>query len=210
MIIEKVASFAGRGLDSVQDLLALRLRMSVEGKEMPALAGLRKSPYTVTTASEIVLADDSEAFEALRRIHKAALVLNKLGVEIDAQVWLFEVGVRSGLLNPLALPIASQAVGPGTWEAWTRLVDLAALGQDLPGGEPSLVELLQLLESTDDRAIAEDTFLTELTARTGWLLEDIETLKTAFAPAFPGGWRDGAMLRKLVDAFALIGTCWHA
>lgn len=202
VIIEKVAGFSSRELDSVQDLLALRLRMTVDGKEMPALAGLRNSPYIDTTAGEIVLADDQEAFAALRRIYKAALVLNKLGVEIDAQVWLFDVGVRNGLLNALALPIVSQMVDPGTWDAWTRLVDLAALATELPGGEPSLVELLQLLE---DPAVVEDTFLTELTTRTGWLLDDTKTLTTAFAPAFPAGWRDGHMLRQLVDAFALIG-----
>ena len=202
VIIEKVASFAGRELDSVQDLLALRMRMTADGKEMPALAGLRQSAYINTTASEILLADDPEAFAALRRIHKAALVLSKLGVEIDAQAWLFDVGVRNGLLNPLALPIASQAVSPATWEAWTRLLDLAALTVDLPGGEPSLVELLQSLE---DPAIVEDTFLTELTTRTGWLLDDIKKMTTAFAPAFPSDWRDGRILRQLIDAFALIG-----
>lgn len=202
VIIEKVASFAGRELDSVQDILALRLRMTAGGKEMPALAGLRQSAYTDTTANEILVADDPEAFAALRRIHKAALVLNKLGVEIDAQAWLFKVGVPNGLLNPLALPIASQVVSPTTWDAWMRLLDLAALTVDLPGGEPSLVELLQLLE---DPAIVEDTFLTELTTRAGWLLNDIKELTTAFGPPFPAGWRDGRILRQLIDAFALIG-----
>jgi len=202
VIIEKVAGFSSRELDSVQDLLALRLRMTVDGREVPGLAGLRNSPYIDTTAGEIVLADDPEAFAALRRIYKTALVLSQLDVEIDAQVWLFDVGVRNGLLNPLALPIVSQVVGPGTWNAWTRLVDLAALATDLPGGEPSLVELLQVLE---DPAVAEDTFLTELATRTGWLLDDIKALTTAFAPAFPFDWRDGRVLRGLVDAFALIG-----
>ena len=202
VIIEKVAGFCGRELDSVQDLLALRLRMTVDGKEMPALAGLRQSAYTDTTASEIVLADDPEAFAALRRIHKAALVLNKFGIEMDAQDWLFDVGVRNGLLNPLALPIVAQAVDTGTWDAWMCMVDLTALVTGLPGGEPSLVELLQLLE---DPAIVEDAFLTELATRTGWLLDDIKTLTTAFVAAFPSGWRDGRTLRQLVHAFTLIG-----
>ena len=202
VIIEKVASFVGRELDSVQDLLALRLRMTIDGKQVSGLTGLRESPYTDTTASEIVLADDPEAFAALRRIHKAALVLTKLGVEIEAQTWLFDVGVRNGLLNPVALPIVAQEISAGTWDRWTRLVDLAALDQDLPGGEPGLVALLQLLE---DPANTEDAFLTELATRTLWLLEDIKTLTTAFAPAFPADWRDGRILRKLIDAFALIG-----
>lgn len=202
LIIEKVAAFSGRELDSVQDLLALRLKMTVDGREILGLAGLRESPYSDTIAGEIVLTDDPEAFAALRRIYKTALVLNKLDVEIDAQVWLFDVGVHNGLLNPLALPIVSQAVGTGTWNAWVRLVDLAALSSDLPGGEPNLVELLQLLE---DPATLEGAFLTELATRTGWLLDDITTLTTAFAPVFPAGWRDGRVLRRLVDAFTLIG-----
>ena len=57
--------------------------MTVDGREILGLAGLRESPYTDTTASEIVLADDPEAFAALRRLHKSALVLTKLDVEID-------------------------------------------------------------------------------------------------------------------------------
>ena len=202
LIIEKVAGFSDRELDSVQDLLALRLKMIVDGREILGLAGLRESPYIDTTAGEIVLTDDPEAFAALRRIYKTALVLNKLDVEIDAQVWLLDVGVRNGLLNPLALPIVPQPVGTSTWKAWARLLNVAALSTDLPGGEPSLVELLQLLEAP---AVVEDTFLTELATRTGWLLDDIKTLTTAFAPAFPSDWRNGRILRQLVDAFALIG-----
>jgi hypothetical protein len=205
VIIEQVAGFTGRGLDSVQDLLALRLRMTVDGKRMPGLAALRQSPYTATTASEITVVDDPEAFAALRRIHKAALVLDKLGIELDAQTWLFDVGVSNGLLSPLAMPTAAQPIGRGTWAAWTRLVDLAALGAELPNGEPSLVGLLRLLESTEQADVAEEAFRAALTTRTGWLRTDLDHLLTIFAPAFPAGWRDGDVLRKLVDAFALLG-----
>jgi len=91
--------------------------MTVGGKQIRALDGLRKSPYTLTTASALLPSDDEEAFAALRRMHKAALLLTRLGVEMDAQAWLFDVGVRNGLLDPLTLPIASQTIGPGTWEA---------------------------------------------------------------------------------------------
>ena len=129
VIIEKVAGFAGRDLDSVAGPAGAaaaddRRRQA----ECRALAGLRTSPYTPTTASE------HRRRPTIRRrsrrcaaLYKAALVLNRLGVDIDAQAWLFDVGVRNGLLNPLALPIAPQPVSPGTWAAWTRLVDLAAL-----------------------------------------------------------------------------------
>ena len=110
--------------------------------------------------------------------------------------------MRNGLLNPLDLPVTSRAVSPGVWDAWLRLLDVAALQKDLPGGEPSLVDLLQMLE---DPAVTEDAFLAELTTRTAWLLADLETLTTALAVPYPAGWRDGTMLRRLVDAFALIG-----
>lgn len=205
VIIEKVAGFASRNLDSVQDLLALRLRMTVDGRDLVALAGLHDSPYTRTTATDIVSSDDPEAFAALRRVWKAAMVLTRLGVEMDAQSWLFDVGVRSGLFDPLTAPVAPRAAAPGLWDSWTRLVDLAALGELLPGGEPSLVELLQLLEAPGDPAVAEDAFRTALTGRTGWLREDLDVLADVFAPVFPGGWRDGQVLRRLVDAFVHIG-----
>jgi peptidoglycan hydrolase-like protein with peptidoglycan-binding domain len=205
VIIEKVAGFAARNLDSVQDLLALRLRMTVGGREVDALAGLHDSPYTRTTATEIVPADDPEAFATVRRISKAALVLTRFGVEMDAQVWLFDIGVHSGLFDPLTVPVVPRAASAGLWDSWTRLVDLVALGKLIPGGEPSLVELLQLLEASGDPVVAEDAFRTALTSRTGWLREDLDVLTDVFAPAFPAGWRDGRVLRQLVDAFVHIG-----
>jgi hypothetical protein len=201
VIVEQVAGFLGRALDSTQDLLAARLSMTVDGTAMPALDGLRVSPYTKDTAPEIAAVTDPEAFAALRRLSKCALVLGRLDLQTDGQAWLFDVGVHNGLLDPLALPITPTAAVPGSWDPWTRLVDVAALETDLPGGEPTLIELLLLLESGG----SEDTFRAELTARTGWLGEDLDYLLGAFAPAFPAGWRDGRTLRALVDAFALIG-----
>jgi hypothetical protein len=200
VLIEKLAAFGGRSLEATSDLLGQRLRMTVDGRARPALEALRISPYTGTSASEIVASDDPAAFDALRRLHKASLLLQRLGLEIDAQVWLFDIGVAAGLLDPLALPVAAQPVAAGAWAAWARLTDLAALATALPGGEPGLVELLNLLETAD-----EETFRASLVLRTGWLREDLDHLAGAFAPPFPAGWRDGRTLRRLVDAFALIG-----
>lgn len=204
VIIEKVAGFAGCGRDSAQDLLALRLRLVVDGTPMSALAGLRQSPFTSTTSTELTSADDPDAFLALRRVYKVALVLDRLDLDIDGQGWLFDVGVRNGLLDPLTLPVEPQPVAPGAWEAWLRLVDVAALATDLPGGEPTLVELLQLLESDSDAA-AKEAFLSAVATRTGWPRGDLDYLEATFTPAFPVGWRDGRVLRGLVDAFALLG-----
>jgi len=198
LIIQKIATLSGRGLDSVEDLLSLRVKMIVAGAEADALSGLRASPYTATTGDEIVADDDAEAFATLRRIHKAALALNKLEVDIDEQIWLFDVGTPNGLLNPVDLPAAAQTIAAGAWDAWVLFVDLFSLRKALPGGEPSLVELLQLMDS------AEDTFRSELAGRTGWLREDVDTLIAAFGFQFPQDWRDGRALWKLVDAFALI------
>lgn len=209
LIIEQVAGFVGRELDSVQDLLSLRLRMVVDGRPRSALNGLLDSPYTATTASDIVATDDPEAFDALRRAHKAALVLNRLALDrlgpaIDAQVWLFDVGVHHGLADPLALPIVPTPAGSGIWTAWQRLLGWAALGYDLPGGEPTVLALLQLLESTDDPAVAEETFRTALTDRTTWPRDDLDALTAAVAPAYPDDWRDGRLLAGLAEAFALL------
>jgi hypothetical protein len=206
-VIEKVAGYCGRALDSTQDLLALRLRMTVDGRSVPALAGLRSAPYTATTG-ELLAVDDPEAFGTLRRLHKAALVLTRLGVDLDAQSWLLDIGVHNGLLDPLSLPAAPQPVSRGSWAAWARLVDLAALATELPGGEPSLVELLRMLDPevpAVDPAAAEEIFLTELTTRTGWLRADLDALLLAFTPAFPDDWRSGTVLRQLTDAVALVG-----
>jgi hypothetical protein len=200
VLIEKLAAFGERSLEATADLLGLRLRMAVDGRDLPALEALRISPYTGTSASEIVAADDPAAFDTLRRLHKASLLLQRLGLEADAQVWLFEFGVAAGLLNPLALPFAAQPAAAGAWAAWARLADLAALATGLPGGEPGLVELLNLLGTAD-----EETFRATLALRTGWLREDLDHLADAFAPPFPAGWRDGRMLRRLVDAFRLLG-----
>jgi hypothetical protein len=207
LIIEKAATFSGRNPDSVEDLLDLRIDMTVGGRNVGALLGLldQDSLYRATTATEILEADDPEAFAALRRLAKAATVLSGLEMDMDEQLWLFDVGIRHGLLDPAALPIEPRASAAGTWAAWTRLVELFALRKDLPGGEPSLVELLEWLDSDEDPAVAEETFRTELAARTGWLRADLDTLVGAFGLAFPNDWRDGAALRKLADAFRLIG-----
>ncbi|MGH9900285.1 MAG: neuraminidase-like domain-containing protein, partial [Pyrinomonadaceae bacterium] len=213
LVIQKIATLSGRGLDSVEDLLSLRVKITVAGKRVDALRGLRTSPYVATDGTEILPEDDPEAFSTLRRIHKAALVLNRLEVEPDEQVWLFDVGVKSGLLNPVGLPTAAHAVTPKTWDRWTRLVEMFGLRESLPGGEPSLVELLRLIDPIEgdaaediaaDTAAVEDTFRSELAGRTGWLREDVDTLIAAFGFRFPRDWRDGSALRKLVDAFALI------
>jgi hypothetical protein len=202
VIIEKIATFAGRDLESVQDLLSLRLRMTIDGVAEPALSALRTCAYTATSGTEILPAEDAEAFAALRRAHKAALVLNRLDIDVDLQTWLFDVGVHNGLLDPSGLPVTPQAAHAGAWEAWLRLLDVAALQKDLPGGEPALVGLLRMLE---DAAVTEGAFFAELTTRTGWLLADLETVTGALGAPYPAGWRDGTMLRRLVDAFTLIG-----
>ncbi len=204
LVIEKLSTFTGRGLDSIEDLLSFRVSMIIDGTQVPASTGLRESPYTLTETVEITIDDDPEAFAALRRIYKASLVLTKLGIDIDEQVSLFDVGVRNGLLNPVLLPTQPQPIAPGSWDTWTRLVDLFSLRRGLPGGEPSLVELLQMLDSDEDPTVAEDNFLNELAARTTWMREDIDTLVAAFGFQFPKDWRDGQAMEKLVDAFALI------
>jgi hypothetical protein len=208
VIVEKVAGFADLELDAVQDLLASRLSMTLGGTATSALDGLRRSPYTESTVSELTPVDDPDAFAALRHVFKAAVVLRTLDIDIDAQRWLFEVGVPAGLLDPGSLPIAAQPVASGSWQEWRRLVDLAALSKDLPAGEPTLVDLLWLLEAAaddGDPTVAEDDFRAQLAIRTGWSREDLDYLIGAFTPAFPAGWRDGRVLRRLVEAFALTG-----
>jgi receptor-binding and translocation channel-forming TcA subunit of Tc toxin/ABC toxin-like protein/neuraminidase-like protein/putative peptidoglycan binding protein len=204
LIIQKIGTYSGRGLDSVEDLVSLRVKMTVAAAKVDALRGLRTSPYVATTNTEIVGADDAEAFSTLRRIHKAALALNKLEVDIDEQVWLFDVGTRNGLLNPVNLPTVAQTIAAGTWDEWVSLVDLFGLRKALPGGEPSLVELLRLIDPAEDAIAIEDAFRSELASRTGWLREDVDTLIEAFGFQFPQDWRDGQALWTLVDAFTLI------
>src|SRR5262249_31813967 len=55
-----------------------------------------------------------------------------------------------------------------------------------------------------DAAAAEASFKNELSARTGWLLDDIDTLIRAFGFQFPRDWFDGQAINQLVEAFALI------
>jgi hypothetical protein len=227
LIIERIAAFAGRDLESVEDLLSTRLTKGDD--EVGVLTWLRARPYVATVEDEIAVDADPEAFATIRLIYKVASVLNKLEVDIDEQVWLFDIGVRSGLLNPATLPTAPRASDDRTWTAWTRLVDLFALRAALPGGELSLVELLGLLESTvtppdpelpnlplPSAAVIgpleptrpptpEETFRSELCNRTGWLRADLDTLVDAFGFQFPDDWRDGQALWRLVDAFALLG-----
>lgn len=191
VVIEKTATFIGRGLDSAQDLL----------ERASALDALRTAQYTTTTGDTLVASDDPDAFATLRRLYKAAIALNSLAFDIETQVWLFEVGVANGLFNPLSLPVTPSTVSSSDWTAWVRLVDLAALNTDLPGGEPTLVQLLNSLESS---MTTQDTFLAQLAQRTEWSLTDLQTLASAFALPFPSGWRDGQTLRRVVDAFALI------
>src|SRR5262249_28101491 len=158
--------------------------------------GLQRSTYIATETTELVIDDDPEAFATLRRIFKTSLVLNKLAIDMDEQLWLFEVGVSKGLLNPVKLPTQPQPVAARAWTAWTHLVEPFWLRQGLPGGEPSLVEMLRLLEFEGDAAAAEASFENELSARTGWLVDDIDTLIRAFGFQFPRDWFDGQAMNQ--------------
>jgi hypothetical protein len=61
LIIERIATFTGRGLDSAEDLVSSRVTMGIA--EVDALTGLRTSPYVATIEDEITADADVEAFD---------------------------------------------------------------------------------------------------------------------------------------------------
>lgn len=204
LVIEKLATFTGLGLDAVEDLLTNRVFITVDSLRINALTHLQQASYVSSLNDELIVDDDPDTFAMMRLLYKVATVLLRLEVSIDEQKWLFDTGVASDLLDLTTLPTTAQDIAHGVWRKWTKLLDLFALRTALPGGEPSLVELLALLEETPDFTPTEDEFLTSLASRTAWRRDDIDALVAAFGFQSPGAWRDGQALRRLVEAFVLI------
>ncbi|MBI4538056.1 MAG: hypothetical protein HY704_00930 [Gemmatimonadetes bacterium] len=148
--------------------------------------------------------DQPDAFAVLTLLDKIATFMDRLEIDFEEQTWLFEHGVALGLLDLTALPLEATSAGD-RYAAWKGLVELLTLRDELPGSNPTLVELLDLLASAEGSATALDDFFTQLANRTGWAEEDIGYLADAFGYDAPEDFLDGQALLRLAECFEILG-----
>jgi len=140
------------------------------------------------------------------RLHKTAMVINRLKMKADEVSWLVDHLSLSGLLNFDALPVSFVSSGQPLFESWLRLVELIQFGDGFAAGRTALFELFRIAATgTNDDGQPAD-YLTELSARSGWPLPDLQQLSGAngwFATAF-AALGIGQQLTRLADCFALL------
>ena len=160
----------------------------------------------------VAVPTDSDRRKALLRLHKAALIVGRLGFraadptqpgaqgELD---WLYPAtGPTSWLdLNALPLEVPANLPDAQDWFAkLLRLVDLASLRNGLPAGRDALFELFRLAETA---AVLTD-YLDALSARTGWDRSDLSYLVTPVAFPYPDAFKDEKALLRLRAVFELL------
>lgn len=154
----------------------------------------------------------SDAFTALTRLDKLALLYERLGVDVELHTWLVDQAEAWGLLDPLAFPWMPSPNPSDLLAAWERLVNLLKLSKELPGRNPTLADLLKLAsklnmllqriphptmwgtsnELQDLQQQLEETnaqLVTAMSHRTGWSEADITVALARLADATPTPFR---------------------
>lgn len=157
----------------VSDLLLGGLMRSVADAAQPA-SSLFLADAFLDSSGEITEAAFADEFAMVRRLHKTALLLNRLRVPAEELAFLFAERATYGWLDFNALPL-SEADSPAPFDTWRRMAELALLEEALPAGETSVFDLLRMAEAGGD-ASAFDAFLGALAERTRWDRNDLDTL----------------------------------
>ena len=140
----------------VSDLLLGGLMRSVADAAQPA-SSLFLADAFLDSSGEITEAAFADEFAMVRRLHKTALLLNRLRVPAEELAFLFAERATYGWLDFNALPL-SEADSPAPFDTWRRMAELALLEEALPAGETSVFDLLRMAEAGGD-ASAFDAFL---------------------------------------------------
>lgn len=162
-----------------------------------------------TAAGEPTAETYAVQFQSFTRLWKAAALVGALDLTPNDIAWLDRHGTTLDLLDvnelPLVPPTGANLL-PDRFPALLRLLELNALRDSLPAGDPTLHEQLELAidfdPATADAAAAEAAFLDRLHDRTGWDRDDLAFLASpeALDFAYPDAYRDGHAVRRLQAA----------
>ncbi|MDC0749965.1 Tc toxin subunit A-related protein [Polyangium mundeleinium] len=129
-------------------------------------------------------ATNDDRKNAIRRLHKAALVVTRLGLDTSELVWLYPTDEPSIWLGLNRLHLVEGNDEAADWRArfgdLMRLVDLVSFLDTLPQGH---VDLRPLFEAASNASAPEDldSFCQMLAERTGWAPDQVQHLAaTAF------------------------------
>ncbi len=146
-------------------------------------------------------------------LDKMATVITRFNIPSEELELLFGKDLGLGWLNLNGLPLEpvcyygpyAFAYNPEVFEAWFEIAKMATLRDSLPPGEPSLFALLRMIhdcikEGKNDNKKKEIEFRMALCERTGWNLEDLETLmgEDGFNLDYPSDYQNEKALKQLI------------
>jgi peptidoglycan hydrolase-like protein with peptidoglycan-binding domain len=150
-----------------------------------ALAAITKTdPKQPLTAAQC--AGQITTYDLLAKVSTVVVKFRANAAQVG---WLTAYGPAVGWLDFNALPTSPQPGAAALFAAWKRTADLFALSGSLPGGS-ALLDLLFAMAR--DPSMTEPQLLAALADRTGWLLDDLQTLvgPQALNLAFPAAYLD--------------------
>lgn len=139
-----------------------------------------------------------EHIEAVVRMHKAATLINGLGIAGDDVPWYFVTGLAPQGLDLRALPIVASADGSSVFERWHAIFK----GQDLQSSFSAADNVLRLAAAEADLASA--TAL--LVANSDWDADDVAFITGAehLALTSEADIADPAIVTRIRDAIDLV------
>ncbi|MGH7573648.1 MAG: neuraminidase-like domain-containing protein, partial [Longimicrobiales bacterium] len=114
-------------------------------------------------------------FETLERLHKAALVVRRFGLNVRNLEWLLERAESLDLLSPLDLPTGEPVDGPAPqWARWEKLARVVLLRDAVFRDPDALFDLLATADDENSHLNEESQAL--LVEGTGWDADDLRHL----------------------------------
>lgn len=128
----------------------------------------------VTSTDKIEYERFKTQFSTYHRLHKAAVLIHRFGIQSSELKWLFGKDGFAGVLNPNALPVSSvDRVAGNGFEKIMGMVDLFAVRDRT--GTPAIEMLLELKQATGNEA--KEAICRKLGKITGWDARDINFLE---------------------------------
>ena len=160
-----------------------------------------------------------DAFNALTRLHKVALLVTRLQLGATELKWLIAFGPTAGWPDLNQLPLAAATPAADALPKWERVWRLLALRRQLPQGTPLIDELMIIARGVPGAATnaekdaAKTAWIDRLLLATGWSANDVTELTGdkanhlatgLLAAAFPAEYADERLMVRLRDAVALL------
>ncbi|MDU9005965.1 Tc toxin subunit A-related protein [Sedimentitalea todarodis] len=202
-------SFAGfLGVSDAASDRLLRLMHSTLNAGDPASAAFL-APAFAAADTEIDAGTYPDQFMMVRRLLKAGLIVQKLGIPTEDLEELFASAATFGWIDFNNLPL-SEASGASGFAAWANTASLYAMTDRAPAAETSLLPLV-LQADTAGGGGSLGAFIDTLHTRLGWPRPEIEAFVdgTHFdMDDFDADWQGVNALHNLLrleDAFAMLG-----